>query len=378
MSALKFPIRVVHVAGSAQWAGGETFLRQMAEKLDRTRFEMRVICPEEGPLRREMLLREVPCEVVSLAPLGAPRPAFALRKRLAEWEADVIQSHGARSNFYARLASGRIPLVSTIHNALSDYPVPLWRKSLYMLMDRVSVFRSNRVVCVSEALREEFLGRAPGLWDRTFVIHNGVDLARFNPALYNRNKIRAELKLHSLWTLGVVGRMTEQKGHVHLLRALAMVKRALPPFRLLLIGDGPLRGSLEREAAALGLGEVCRFLGVRRDIPELLAAIDVALLPSLTEGFPYALLESLAMGKPTLVTSIGGVAEAMPTGQEAFAVPPASPEKIAEAILTILWNPDEARERARKGRERVTKQYDAVRWIQAWQEFYLSLAMGGP
>ncbi len=102
------PLTVVHVAGSAQWAGGEMFLKQMAGRLDRSRVALRVVCPEDGPLRDEMRRRGVPCETVLLSPLGSPFPIRKLSRQFHQWNADIVQSHGARSNFYSRLAAGNL------------------------------------------------------------------------------------------------------------------------------------------------------------------------------------------------------------------------------------------------------------------------------
>ncbi|MCB4757364.1 MAG: glycosyltransferase, partial [Elusimicrobia bacterium] len=106
--------------------------------------------------------------------------------------------------------------------------------------------------------------------------------------------------METKWTIGIVGRITLQKGHIYLLEALRAYRNYLPPFKLLIVGDGPLRSLLEYKTAYLGLRQNCRFLGVRLDIPEILSAMDLVALPSLSEGFPYAVLESMAMKKPII------------------------------------------------------------------------------
>lgn len=374
-AGLARPLRVVHVAGSAQWAGGEVFLQQMAERLDRKRFEMRLVCPEEGPLSAEMSRRDIPCEVVPLHPLGNPRPIWKLRRLLNLWEADVVQSHGARSNFYARLAAGgRIPHISTVHNALGDYPVSPLRKGLYQALDAWSAARSRRIVCVADALRREFLERAPSLEGKTLVIHNGVDAAKYDPSRFDPEKTRAALQLKPVWTLGVIGRMTPQKGHIYLLEALRRAQAVLPTFQLLLAGDGPLRSWLEQKTVAYGLRPFCHFLGVRSDVPALLSVMDAVVLPSVSEGFPYVLLEALAMKRPVVASQVNGVSEIIPSSEEGYLVPPRQPEKLEEALRRLLQDPGEARRRAENGHRRVKDRFDVRKSVARWEALYLETA----
>lgn len=368
------PMHIVHVAGSAQWAGGEVFLRQMAERLDRNRFSMSVICPERGPLEDEMARRNIACEAIPFGILGNPFPLLALRRAFRRMNADVVQSHGARSNFYARLASGAIPHVSTIHNSLDDYPVSIVRKGMYKMMDGLSAGRSARLVFVAEALRKNYAERSPGLKDRMHVFYNGVDTDVFNPQKYKREEIRKRLGLKPVWTLGILGRMTQQKGHIYLLEALRRSLSILPSFQLLIIGDGPLRPWLEKRSAEYGLRSFCQFMGVRQDIPEILAALDVVVMPSVSEGFPYVLLEALAMGRPTVAADVNGVSEIMVTGEEGYRVPPRSADRLEEALSAILANPREAQRRAEVGRNRVLEHFGLSKTIRNWEKLYVDLA----
>jgi glycosyltransferase involved in cell wall biosynthesis len=335
---------------------------------------MRLVIPEEGPLRQEMEKRGVLCERVDMTHLGDPRPAWVLRRLLRRWDPDIVQSHGARPNFYTRLAAGRAPLISTIHNALTDYPVSFWRKKLYQWMDYSTAWRSDRVVCVAEALRREVTKRLPQVSPRAMVIHNGVDLERFNPARYDRESIRAALGLDDLWTLGIVGRMTDQKGHVFLFEALANARDILPPYRLLVVGDGPRRSLLEEKVREYNLTGSVQFLGVRHDIPEILSALDALIMPSVSEGFPYVLLEALAMELPVVASLVKGVDEIIRDGDEGYAIVPRSPERILEALVAIWRQRDEARRRAKLGRCRVRNDFSIAASIQKWERLYLELA----
>ncbi|MCB4757352.1 MAG: glycosyltransferase, partial [Elusimicrobia bacterium] len=201
------PIHIVQVSGSAQWAGGEVHLIQLMDTLRQRGFAFHVICPEQGPLIQRLRDKGIDCEMIPISPLGYPGPIWKLAKQIRKWNARMVQSHGARSNFYTRLAArvANVPCLSTVHNALQDYPIPAWKRSLYMLLDRTTASLSTQTICVARNLQDELLERIPSLASRTTVIHNGVDMNKFNPERFNRNVIREELKLENKWTIGIVG-----------------------------------------------------------------------------------------------------------------------------------------------------------------------------
>ena len=368
------PLRIFHVVGNTRGARGERFLLQAADHLDPQLFRMAVALTERGPLSEELRRRHIPFEVVSLSPLGNPLPVRALSRLFLDWKPNLIQAHGARSNFYARLAAGRIPCISTVHNSLSDYPISALRRGLYLAADRLTAARSAAVVCAAECLRVDFLRRCPSLWERTYVIPDGVDLERFDPRRHDRELIRQTLGLGDRWTLLLIGRMTEQKGHAVLLEAVSRIKNVLPPFRILFAGEGPQKEFLTKKSHTLDLHENTVFLGGRRDIPELLSASDVVVLPSVSEGVPYVLLEALAMGKTVILSNVNGVSELMPNGDEGYLVPPGSPEKLTEALLKTLWDKQDARERAGAGRRRVQQDHDLKKILAKWETLYHELA----
>lgn len=370
------PIRIVHVAGSAQWAGGEVFLQLMAEHLDKRAFELRVICPENGPLQAEMQRRGIPCEMIPLGPLGHPGPLWKLRRLLRDWRPSIVQSHGARSNFYAALAAGSIPHVATIHNALTDYPIPRWKKSIYQIFNSLMVSQTNRIICVANSLRDDIVRHHSTAAGKTAVIHNGVDFRRFRSDPHRRAETRKNLELGSAWTLGIIGRLTPQKGHIYLLDALQLARAELDSCQILIIGDGPLRTFLEKRSVALGLRSLCRFLGRREDIPAMLDAVDAIALPSVSEGFPYVVLEAMAMGKPVIASRVNGVEEIISTGDEGFLVPARNAAALADSIRRARTDVPESRARAKKGNKRVHDLFSTERWIDRWQNLYRELASG--
>jgi glycosyltransferase involved in cell wall biosynthesis len=179
------------------------------------------------------------------------------------------------------------------------------------------------------------------------VVHNGVDPSAYdlNAAGRMRTETRRALGLPDAAPVaGIVATLREEKDHATFLRAFAMVKRELPDARALVAGDGPCRGALEDLARDLDLGASVRFLGTRTDVPNILAASDVIALSSYTvECFPYAILEAMAMARPSVVTAIAGLPELVVDGETGWLVPTRSPDMLADRLVLLLRDPERRR-----------------------------------
>lgn len=209
-----------------------------------------------------------------------------------------------------------------------------------------SLLRTDRILTVSEHLRQSMAAfGVPS--SRISVIYRGVDLERFRPG--SREQARDVLGIpHELRTGVWVGRMVPVKGLETLIDAAARARAAGARFRVYLLGEGPLRAKLEAQVARLGLGDVVSFVGsvAHRDLPTWYRAADVTVLPSLSEGVPNVLLESIACGTPFIASSVGGIPE---IADERFdrLVPPADAATLADALAAI-GRPDSAQEVTRR------------------------------
>jgi glycosyltransferase involved in cell wall biosynthesis len=368
-------VRVLQLAGSAEWAGGEVYLLQLAKALDRTRFELSVTCPARGPLVERLGRLGVATAVVPMEErLADPRALFALVSHFRRERPHIVQSHGARANFYGRLAArlAGVPRhFSTVHNSLYDYPVPPLRRALYLSLDRLTVPWTETILCVAESLARDLIERGRVRAEKVQVIHNGVDLARFDPARADGGKIRRAFGLASGPVLGLIGRMTPQKDHATFLAALARVRTEVHDVRALIVGDGPLRPAITAEAARLGVGEACCFTGVRDDIPDCLAALDLVLISSVSEGLPFVVLEALAMARPVVATAVNGVTEIIEPELTGLLVPPRRPDLLAQGALALLRDPERARALGQAGRKAVEVRFPVERMVERLERLYL-------
>jgi glycosyltransferase involved in cell wall biosynthesis len=172
--------------------------------------------------------------------------------------------------------------------------------------------------------------------------------------------------------LGVVGRLEAQKGHRFLVEALPQVLAEFPDACVLLVGEGSLRPALEAQASTLGIRDRLIFAGFQHDVSVYLNAMDVVVLPSLYEGMPLAAIEAAAMAKPMVATSVDGTTEVIQHGSTGLLVPPAAPGPLARAILTLLQQPELARQYGQAARRQALHRFDLRRQVGETERLYVN------
>ena len=265
---------------------------------------------------------------------------------------DLIHSHGYRADMLAVVLAAlfRLPLVSTCHGFISNDS----RLRLYNWIDVALLRRFTRVVAVSSQMKEHLV--AKGVREgRIDVIPNVVDVVPSGVRELYRDEIRSRLGIRKgEFVFGFVGRLSLEKGVDWLIRAMATVVRRHPLSRLLIVGEGPERSGLEREAIELGLERHVSFVGFQREISPWYSAMDAFALPSLTEGTPVALLEAMAHGLPVIASAVGGVPSVVSHDSEGLLVSPANADALAAAMLAIAQD-DECRNRFSEAASRAVR-----------------------
>jgi glycosyltransferase involved in cell wall biosynthesis len=353
------PLVLAELAGSAAYGGGERYLELLFDRLDRTRYRAILICPEPGPFVGRMKERGVETHLVHLAPLFNLRALARLTRLLVRERVTILQTHGARASFYGRIA-GRlagVPVnISTVHNSLKDYEVRSLTRWLYATALRLTLPLVHRIICVSDSNRRDLIDECPAVAARAQTVHNGVDPSAF-PSQPDRRKVRQELEITQGPVLVTIARLTEAKGHRYLLQALPRLLETWPQLCCVFVGEGELHDTLQRMAMDLGVERSCRFVGIREDIAEILAAADVVVLPSLSEGFPFVLLEALAMGCPVVASRVNGVPELIEDHKTGLLVPARDPQALVAAIREVLSDPTAASEMGAEGRAVVQERF---------------------
>lgn len=266
---------------------------------------------------------------------------------IRERNCTVIESHGYKSHVVCaclHLLTG-VPWVGFVHGWTAED----WRIKAYRLLDQAVLPLASRVVAVSASLKRQ-------LWPlarrRCVVVPNAVDMAECH-ATEGRD-IRAACGIPAgAPVVGVVGRLSPEKGQIHFLRALAEALPGTPGLHAILAGDGPDAASLRDEVRRAGLEGVVHFLGHVADPYSVYRALDVVVLPSLSEGMPLAALEAMACSRAVVGTRVGGVPEVVLDGETGLLVPPADPSAMARALTRLCGDAALRQQLAKNGNDRV-------------------------
>lgn len=338
------PRSVLFVIGSLERGGAEQQMTMLARKLAARGISCTVFALDgAGPMRPALDAAGV--DVCAMGYLGRPfavRAAIVLASPLYLWwvavhrRPDVLHAYLPFTNFIGSLAGrlARVPAVITSRRGLGTHQD---RLAVWKFVDRWSNALSDLVTCNSEAVVADTIRRDGIAASKVRLVRNGLELASFDSAA-ERTRRRAELGLdESTRAIVTVANLIPYKGHADLLDALGRLPPGLPPFRLFLAGrDAGIGGELSRQADGLGLGSRVVFLGERRDVPQLLAAMDVFVLPSHEEGSSNALIEAMAAGLTLIATGVGGNTEALDGGSLGRLVPPRDPDALSRALADVL------------------------------------------
>ena len=280
---------------------------------------------------------------------------------------DIVHAHGSKAGFVGRLAvrrAGGIPFVVTAHNHVlmrtDTSPTARWR---YRVVERTLSSLVDRYIAVSDSIARE-LTEAFGLSaDKVVTIHNGIDTA---PFLVPQSRTLARESIGVAADTPVVGlaaRFSAQKGLGYLVAAIPELVQRMPGIRVVIGGSGPLEVPLREQAVKLGVSESILWPGQIADMPRFLAALDVYVSPSVTEGFSLALIEAGAAGVPVVATRVGGVPEVIFDGDTGLLVVPGDPHALAAAVLAFLGDPKTASKLSAAARARAVSAFSPDRML---------------
>ncbi len=375
-AALAPRLKVLHLLTTMPVGGAEDLVAAIIRGLDHQRFAVAVATlGPPGPVGLE--LRAQGHEVVSLGldikRTSAWRIVGAVRRLLKADPPDILHTHLYHPNLYGRLGSlglGLAGVVAAVHNSYTrvKFHRRLWNFLLGWVTDRV---------LVGSAQVWQDVRRYDGVpASRLTLMPYGIPVAELDTSL-SREAARERLGLpEEALVIGAVGRLEEQKGHAHLLAAVAELRREIPELLVLLVGEGRRQEDLQRQVRDLGLEAIVRFLGTRRDLPEILRALDLFVQPSLWEGLPLALLKAMGAGLPVVATRVSGSREVIVDGVNGCLVDPGDPEALARAILKLYRQPEARRRLGGAARRIVAERYSLEAMLKRLEELYLYLGAG--
>ena len=356
------PVRVL-LACQPLHSGVPHHVLDLVRSLDPARFRLALACPRESVLWDELEGSAV--ELHAISPAREPRPAdlktLATLARLVRG-ADVVHGHSAKAGFLLRLAAALTGRRSTC--VFTPHGWSFWSAGgttgrLYVSLERLAAHWCRTIITLSADERDAGLASRVGSRDDYVVIPNGIDLERF-----------ARAPEPVAGRVLVVGRFAPPKRHDLVLRAFPEVHERFPGSELWFVGDGDDRPDSERLAAELGIDGATRFLGVREDVPELLAHAACVVLASDYEGCPLSVIEAMAAGVPVVATSVGGVPEVVRDGVTGILAEPGSVGGLVRGLAEVLGDERRAVELGRAGRELARERFSREQMAAATADVY--------
>ncbi len=369
-------MKVLHVVATANRRGGEVFAAALMEALAADGVEQRAAILRDAP--EPAVAFGVPTVVVGHGrrPLpGIKMEAGAVRtlaRVAASFGPDVVQAHGGEPLKYALAAtqgSGARIVYRRIGASAQFAGNELRRRAHAHLMRRAS-----RVVAVADSLRTELIARYGLSPSRVVTIPNGVDVDQLAPSR-SSSETRAALSIDPDAPVVLsLGALTWEKDPLGHLAVAAGVAASYPKLVHVLAGDGPLRARAEAEAHRLGSWDRTRFLGSRDDVADLLAASDVLLMASRTEGMPACVIEAGIAGLPVAGYALAGVPEAVVSGDTGLLVPPGDRDALIEAVATLVGKVELRTRLGGAARERCREMFDIRRVAPMYRDVYDAVA----
>jgi glycosyltransferase involved in cell wall biosynthesis len=369
----------VHTLPVVSGSGINTLLtmRGLAER----GYEVDLACRPGGRLeevvREEGLgFRPIPHFVAEVSPHRDLLALAELVGLLRRERYGVVHTHNSKGGVLGRLAAriARVPVViHTVHGfAFHGAEKPL-RRWCFLQAERVAARWCDAVIYISRPLarwaaRERLYPACRGS-----LIYSGIEPERFD-ARPDAGAVRAGLGVPpGAPLIGQVSKLWEGKGHATLLAALPAILARFPDTRLAFVGEGPLQGTLEAEAARRGLADRVIFTGFREDVAAVTGALDVALLASAFEGMGRVVLEAMACGVPVVASRVGGIPDLVVDGRTGYLVPVDDAAAVAGAVTGLLAEPERRRRLGEEGRRRLTGRFTAERMVEQIADLYRGL-----
>lgn len=362
--------RILYLTTDSKLGGTERVIYNLARALHGVDFEVHVDSLK-GPGELQDLLNQagVPSTNLNMASKLDLGVIGRLRRLIREFQPDLLCTYLFHANHLGRLV-GRMSGVRKILTVQES--VDAWRRWHHNLIDRLTVPLVDQFAANSEAVRQRFHEFSGIPMERVEVIYNGIDLAPYRHLENSKcTTLRESLGLDAGSIVFItVAHINPYKGHRHLVEAAARIVKKYPEARWLFVGSGRSDEEVRRQIGDVGLQDRIHMLGVRKDIPDLLNASDVFVLPSLWEGCPLSILEAMAAGLPVIASSVGGIPELVQQEKTGLLVRPGEAADLADKMQSLLEDGDRRRNMGQEGKARAFAEFSLEMQVARTRELY--------
>ncbi len=386
-------MKIIQMPANAGYGGMPLHVLALARGLVKRGHEVEILSMSDGPMIERYEAVGLPVSVVpalgrkmSTNPLTWFRVVRFLRDTISVSRPDIVHSHGPRAHIFAGLAlrgAGGVPLVATAHGSFTQFALgheqefSLFRSRLrkleYRGADWLTGRLADRFVAVSEANRHDLVEGAGAPPRKVVVVHNGIEEQRVDEAQWLQ--IRREFDCDPSDKLVVfVGRLAFHKGVSYLMEAATVVAGSMPDARFVVVGEGPMEAELRRMAGRSPLAGRLFFAGRRSDAVDIIAAADLFVLPSLSEGLPLTLLEAAMCGRSMVATDVGGAADVVRENETGVLVPPRDAAALAAAMEQLLADTAGREGMGTAARRLWQREFTAELMVNKMEKIYSSLS----
>lgn len=364
--------KILYIAISSQTGGVPRHILQALRHAKEYGYKVAVAAPADGDYYPWFRQQAAGMLRVCLKPYSF-RSLWKIRCYIKKNGIELVHSHGKGAGMYARplkLLCPGIKVVHTFHGVyIEEYSVLL--RAIYCQIERRLRRWTDHFICVSQSERKEAMRLRFADPKHTSVICNGVEPEHFQSVIINRDQYLKEFGFpQNAYIIGCVARLEQMKGHQYLLSAFAKLIKKHPQSRLLLVGDGPERETIEAQIQEQNLGSFVYLTGFRHDVPQLLKLFDMFVSASLKEGMPYTLIEALAAGTPVTATDVIGNRDVIHGGKNGFLVCAENAEDLAEKLDYAVQNPELCRKYSVQGQKTVRALFTEQRFAGKLFEVY--------
>ncbi len=376
-------IRVAHVITRLCKGGAQENTVSTVRLANRDRFQVDLISGptygSEGSIEDAVAaagieIVRIPELVRNLDPWRDFRAYRHLKRLFREKRYHIVHTHTSKAGYLGRLAAAHAGVPIVVHTPHGHIFFGYFRSGLtafFTRLERHAARKTDRLIALTHRGIEEHLVRGVGRPEQWEAIFSGIDLSPYAQAIARRDDTRDLLGIGAGDLLvGAVGRLEPVKGFAYFVEAARRVAGNAPETRFILVGDGSLSGELQSRVA--DLGDRFQFLGLRHDVPDLMAAMDVCVVPSLNEGMGRVLLEAGAAGAPVVASNVGGIPEILRDGDTGILVAPRDAKGIADEILT-LRDDSALRQRMSEMAQRVSGDYSIEHMVERIEAVYETL-----
>lgn len=350
MTDKKFTI--LHTEASMGWGGQEIRIVQESRELASRGYRVTIACQEGATIGERAAEARIPVHIVAMRNQYDPLAVRNFIKLIRDESIDIVHTHSSRDGWVAG-AAGKFtgtPVVRSRHLS-----TPIGKNWFSSFSYR---FFADAILASGDRIKQTLVTRNGLDPDKIVSVGAGVDTRRFRQDI-SGDGVRKELRLDDCYpVVGMVAILRSWKGHDYLLESVREVVKQYPTAKFVIAGDGPRKDALHQKVSDLGVGDSVIMAGFRADVPEVMAAVDIIILPSYaSEATSQVLPQALAMGTPVIATDVGGLPEIVEDNVTGLLIPPRDPAAIAGAIIKMAADKDRARLMMERGREKILEGY---------------------